>query len=156
MKKSILILMLALTSMSFSQKIEKHKTLFKYEFIQNGYSLSFGDVVSALSNNKEAYNLAKSAKNSYTLSQIIGTAGGFLIGWPLGTALGGGKPNWTLAGIGAGLVVVSIPIEISSDKKINKALEIYNAEFSETSMRNFKPSYRFIANNNGIGIAMNF
>ena len=156
MKKSILILMLALTSMSFSQKIEKHKTLFKYEFIQNGYSLCFGEVVNALNNNAEAYQLAKSAKSNYVLSQIISGAGGFLIGWPLGTALAGGKPNWTLAGIGAGLVVVSIPIEISSDKKINKALEIYNAEFSETSMRNFKPSYRFIANNNGIGIAMNF
>ena len=148
--------MLVLTSLSFSQKIEKHKTLLKYEFTQNGYPMSFGDVVRALENNPKAYQLAKSAKNSYILSQIIGTAGGFLIGWPIGSALAGDKPNWTLAAIGAGLVVISIPIEISSDKKINKALNIYNADFSETSMRNFKPSYRIILNNKGIGLAMNF
>lgn len=30
---------------------------------------------------------------------ILSYAGGFMIGWPIGTAIGGGKPAWALAGI---------------------------------------------------------
>ena len=44
-----------------------------------------------------------------TLAQYSVLRGGFLIGWPLGTALAGGDPNWTLAAIGAGCVAIAIP-----------------------------------------------
>ena len=156
MKRTILILVLALTSLSFGQKIEMEKVFGGYKFTQNEKQLSFGEVVNALNNNAEAYQLAKSAKSNYVLSQIISGAGGFLIGWPLGTALAGGKPNWTLAGIGAGLVVVSIPITSGANKKIKKAVDIYNAGFGETSMYHFKPQYHLVFNDKGFGIAMRF
>ncbi len=149
--------MLAVSSLSFAQKIERHKTFFKYEFTQNGSLMSFGDVVRALNNNTEAYQLAKSARSNYILSQIIGSTGGFLIGWPLGTALSGDKPNWTLLGIGAGLVVISIPIEISSNKKIKKALNIYNAGLDKkTTLNYFKPQYHLVFNDKGFGLALRF
>ncbi len=35
---------------------------------------------------------------------------------PIETALGNGKANWTLAGIGAGLATISIPISAKANK----------------------------------------
>ena len=58
---------------------------------------------------------------------ILSYAGGFMIGWPIGTAIGGGKPAWALAGIGGGLVAVAIPLSISSNKKMETAVRQYNA-----------------------------
>ena len=53
-----------------------------------------------------------------------------MIGWPIGTAIGGGKPNWVLAGIGAGLIVIDIPLVKSAEKKLKKAVDTYNSGLS--------------------------
>ena len=59
--------------------------------------------------NEQAYKLIKSAQSTYTWGKcIFSYAGGFMIGYPLGTALGGGEPNWAMANIGAGLKAASI------------------------------------------------
>lgn len=153
MKKILLILFLSLVSIGFAQKIERHKSFFKYEFIQNDVPMSFGGVVRALENNPEAYQLAKSARNLYITSEYIGFAGGFAIGWGITTEE---KTNWKLIGIGAGLIAVSIPFEMISDKKIKKALSIYNSGLNETLRYYFKPQYHLIFNDKGLGIAMRF
>jgi hypothetical protein len=57
---------------------------------------------------------------------IFGLPGGFLIGWPLGTAAAGGKPNWVLAGIGAGLTVVSMTFSGAYSKHARNAVNLYN------------------------------
>jgi hypothetical protein len=44
--------------------------------------------------NQEAYNEFKKAKSSYDAVQVVGFVGGFLIEWPVGTALRGGDPQW--------------------------------------------------------------
>ena len=48
--------------------------------------------------------------------QLLGGIGGFLVGWTLGTALGGGDPDWTVAGVGAGFIALSIPFAIKVKK----------------------------------------
>lgn len=74
----------------------------------------------------EAYALMRKAKTNYDVASVFSFAGGFLIGWPIGTAIGGGEPNWTLAGIGAGLVVISIPFSSAYGKHAKHAVRIYN------------------------------
>jgi len=156
MKKAILtFIIVVLTTAGFSQKINIEKTFGGYKFTQNGKNIKFSQLDNIMKSDAQAYALAKSAKSSYMLAQIIGGVGGFMVGWPLGTAIGGGKPNWTLAGIGAGLIVVSIPISSSANKKMKKAVNKYNASLTETSYH-FKPSFYIVSNTNGIGLSINF
>ncbi len=108
-----------------------------------------------MKNDQEAYALAKSAKSNYIASQVVGGIGGFVVGWNLGTAIGGGKPNWTIAGMGAALIIVSIPITSNSIKKMKKAVDHYNSSLTST-VYHFRPTYSIVSNGNGIGLSMSF
>lgn len=79
-----------------------------------------------------------------------------MVGSFIGTAIGGGDANWTLAGIGAGLVILGIPISSSANKKTKQAVELYNSSLNSTSFYETKPTLKIIANGNGIGLSMNF
>lgn len=96
-------------------------------FFQNGQKLRPGELLKITQINPEAYKEMKKAKSGFDVATIFGSIGGFLIGWPLGTALAGGDPNWALAGIGAGLVVVAIPFNSSYVKHAKNSVRIYNA-----------------------------
>ena len=110
----------------------------------------------AMKSNSEALKLMKKAKSNYNFGLILGGLGGGLIGYPIGTSLGGGDPNWTLAGVGAALVIISIPINTSINKNTQQAIELYNSSLDTTSFYNFKPEFTIIGNTNGIGISMSF
>ena len=158
MKKTILTLIFALATMTLcnAQKIEMEKVFGGYKYTQNGNQMTMKDLVKTMESNQQAFDLIKKAQSNNTLASIIGFAGGGLIGWPLGTAIGGGDANWTLAGIGAGLVAIGIPISSSANKKAKQAVELYNSSLNSTSFYEFKPEFKVIANGNGIGLLMNF
>lgn len=109
-----------------------------------------------MESNQEAYQLMKSAKSNYDLSMILGMAGGFMVGWPLGTSLGGGDPNWTLAAVGAGLIVISIPLSSKSIKTAKEAASKYNSGLQTISQRNYKPQLEFASMKTGIGFRLTF
>jgi len=158
MNKTILTLIFALATMTFcnAQKIEMEKIFGGYKYTQNGNQMTMKNLVKTMESNKQAFDLIKKAQSNNTLASIIGFAGGGLIGWPIGTAIGGGDANWTLAGIGAGLVAIGIPISSSANKKTKQAVELYNSSLNSTSFYEFKPEFKVIANGNGIGLSMNF
>ena len=158
MKKTILTLIFALTIITFcnAQKIEMKKVFGGYVYSQNGDKMTMSDLVNVMESNSEALNFMKKAKSNNVLVSILGGAGGALIGWPIGTAIGGGDANWTLAGIGASLVVISIPISSNVNKNAKKAVELYNSTLKSTVYNDFKPEFNIIANGNGIGLLINF
>lgn len=158
MRKTILTLFFALTTMTFcnAQKIEMKKVFGGYKYTQNENLLTMTDLVNIMESNKLAFDLIKQAKSKNTLANIFGTIGGGLIGWPIGTAIGGGDANWTLAGIGAGLVAIGIPISSNANKKARQATELYNASLNSTSLYEFQPEFKVVANGNGIGLSMSF
>ncbi|MFN4246647.1 MAG: hypothetical protein ACK4EY_02930 [Flavipsychrobacter sp.] len=82
-------------------------------------------------------------------AQILGGIGGGLIGWPVGTYIGGGDPEWTLAAIGGGLVAIAVPLALIDDHR-NKGGG-YRAH-------NAGPKGQYdiclVSNKNGIGIAL--
>ena len=140
MKKTLLLtfVMLTISTINFAQEainitpnqtdsIELKKIFGGYQFYQNDKLLKFKQLDNLIKSNNEAYDQFKSSKSSRTIATILGYAGGFMIGWPLGTAIAGGKPNWVIAGAGAGLTAISIPISINSNKKLKKAVSIYNS-----------------------------
>ncbi len=135
--------------------ISMKKVFGGYQFYQGSTQLNMNQLVSAMEPNEDAYKQIKSAQSTNTLATIIGGVGGFMIGWPIGTALGGGEPNWTMAGIGAGLAVVSIPISQKFNKQAKSAVDIYNNGLNTSSLEN-KNELKLFAVGTGIGLVFKF
>lgn len=63
----------------------------------------------------------RSCTNVLTITgNVFAFVGGGLIGWPVGTLIGGGEPEWILAGIGAGCIAIGIPLAIIGTKRCNR------------------------------------
>lgn len=60
-----------------------------------------------------------------------------------------------MAGVGAALIVASIPIVKGFNKKAKKAVELYSAETSFTAYH-FNPSFNFNIKGTSVGLTMNF
>ena len=161
MKRIAIIMTLLTVACSFTygqtstDSISMKKVFGGYQFYQGDKRLNMNQLVKAMKPNEKAYKEIKSAQSTYTLSTIVGFAGGFMVGWPIGTAIGGGEPNWTMAGIGAGLIVVSIPITQSFNKKAKQAVETYNGGLQTSSFWD-KNELKLSLTGNGIGLTLNF
>jgi hypothetical protein len=158
MKKALYTLILTIAAMSIgnSQEIHMEKVFGGYKYTQNGQLLRMGQMVKIMKPNEEAFKLVKKARTNNTVAGIFGGAGGALIGWPLGTALGGGDPEWGMAAIGAGLIVVGIPFATAANKNAKQAVALYNASLNSNTSSNFEPQFQLISSSNGIGISMTF
>ena len=126
-----------------------------YQFYQGNTRLNMNQLVNIMKPNERAWQLAKKAQSTNTLGTITGFAGGALIGWPLGTALAGGDPEWLMAGIGAGLIVVAIPLSQKFNKQVKQAVDVYNAPLRESSFWD-KRELKFSVTGNGAGLVFNF
>jgi len=139
MIKKLILSLLGLTiSLSiFSQNQTDSIKIFKifggYRFENKENVLTYNDMLDMMKDNPEAYQLMNKAKSTAGFANIMACAGGFMIGWPLGTALGGGKPNWTLAGVGCGLLIVTIPIISSSNQNALIAIKKHNSSIKKLS-----------------------
>lgn len=161
MKKVIIILalvvaMLPVMGQTNGQIVMDYSGWSGATFAHNGESLKLNQVLEVMKPNPEAYKLMRSAKSSYDFSSFLGFTGGALIGWPLGTAVGGGDPNWALAGIGAGLILVAIPITSGFKKKASEAVSAFNQGSTSASLNNYKSRLEFASGKNGIGFRLSF
>jgi hypothetical protein len=139
-----------------AQKIDIKKSWGTNICSMEGKKLKMSELVSLMKDNSKSFELVKKAKSNFVFSSILGFSGGALIGWPLGTAAGGGDPNWTLAGIGAGLAAISIPINNKYNRNIKAAVENYNSELAATSHYQFQPKLELKPTFNGLGMALIF
>jgi len=160
MKKIFLLVLIISTGLSdsFAQStdsIEMVKVFGGYRFYQKEKRLSMRELVQIMQPNEQASKYIHSAQSNTTLATIIGAIGGALIGWPVGTALGGGDPNWTLAGVGAGLVVVSIPFSSKANKQAKLAVGEFNSAYRKSSFLK-KLQFNFGISGNSIGIRAHF
>ena len=161
MKRIAIIISLLVVTFSFTfgqtstDSIAMKKVFGGYQFYQGEKILRMNQLVKAMEPNEQAYKQIKSAQSTYTLASIVGFAGGFMVGWPIGTAISGGEPNWTMAGIGAGLIVVSIPISNSFNKKAKLAVDTYNGGLQTSSFWD-KNELKLSMTGNGIGLTLNF
>ena len=161
MKKIAVVIILLSVACTFTfgqaatDSISMKKVFGGYQFYQGEKKLNMNRLVKAMKPNEQAYKEIKSAQSTYTLASIVGFAGGFMVGWPLGTAIGGGEPNWTMAGIGAGLIVVSIPLTQSFNKKARQAVESFNGGLPASAFWD-KNELRFTMSENGLGLTFRF
>ena len=78
-----------------------------------------------------------------------------MVGWQIGAALGGGDPNWALAGIGAGLIVVYIPISQKFNKQAKTAVDTFNGGLKTSSFWD-NNELGIGLTGNGVGLSLRF
>ena len=71
-------------------KVEKR---FGTVFTQNGKVLKPRQLLEITHNNPEAFKSMQLAKKNYDAGAVFSFVGGFMVGWPCGTALAGGDPG---------------------------------------------------------------
>ena len=161
MKRITTIISLLTIAFSFTfgqistDSISMKKVFGGYQFYQGDKILNMSQLVKTIEPNEQAYKQIKSARSTYTMAMILSYAGGFMVGWPIGTALGGGEPNWTMAGIGAGLVAITIPISQNFNKKAKLAVDTYNGKLQTSSFLD-KNELKLSFTGNGIGLTLKF
>jgi hypothetical protein len=156
MKKLISLFILGV-SISFVTNAQSPVTYEKgfggYKFSQNGKAITPKIMSDIYKEVPAAATLMNKAKVNYNFAMVLGYAGGFLVGYPLGSALGGGEPEWALAGIGAGLIILAIPINKTFTKNAIKATDIYN---NRTSTETTSYNINIGPTNYGYGLTFNF
>ncbi len=103
------------------------------KFYLDGELLKPKEVLNLMEHDVEALNEFKKAKSNADAGNVLGFIGGVMIGWPLGTALAGGDPQWGLAAGGAVVLVATIPLSISFKKHATTATNLYNRNTSNVS-----------------------
>ena len=161
MTKSILlalmgiIMSVSMFSQTTNDSIKVTKMFGGYKFEQNGKTLTYSKMLEQMQSNPEAYNYMKKASDNVGLATVFSYAGGFLLGWPIGTAMGGGKPNWSLAGVGGALLCITIPISSSINKNAAKAVALYNGgQKSQTPNTSLDMKFKMKAD--GLAFVVNF
>ncbi|MEQ8702267.1 MAG: hypothetical protein RIC19_00015 [Phaeodactylibacter sp.] len=140
-----------------SDTIAIQKTFGGYQFYQDGKALTLSKLSYTLKSNSQAYQELQAAKTSYAAAVVVSCAGGFLVGWPIGTAFGEGEPNWTLAGIGAGMIAISFPINKGFKKRAKQAVDIYNnGQLPDKSPEKKPGKLNVSLNGNGAGLIFRF
>ena len=125
------ILML-FASLSFAQNQTDSITVKKKGvYLQNGKILKPKELLEITKNNPEAYALMKKAQTNYAFANVFSFTGGFMIGWQLGSLIGGGEANWGVAGAGAGTILIAIPFSSAYIKHSQNAVDLYNADLSK-------------------------
>jgi hypothetical protein len=138
-----------------NDSITMKKVFGGYQFYQGEQRLNMNQLVNTMKANEQAYKQIKSAQSTYTMAMIFSYAGGFMVGWPLGTAIGGGEPNWAIAGVGAGLLVIAIPVSQSFNKKAKQAVGTFNGGLQTSSFWD-KNELKLTMTGSGIGLTLNF
>lgn len=134
------------------QDLRMEKEFGGFKFYNGQQALKLGEVQELMKSNEAAYKEIKKARGNFVMSNVLAFAGGALIGWPVGTALGGGDPQWGLAGAGAGLVLIAIPLSIGFKNHATKAVDLYNA--GETNAR--QPSLSIFPTGTGMKLVFKF
>jgi hypothetical protein len=94
---------------------------------QRSAPLDQKDMVDKLGERPATKADVEAARTYATIGMIFGAVGGALIGWPIGAAAAGqSNPHWVLAGVGAGVVAVSIPFSIGASGRISDAVKTHN------------------------------
>lgn len=103
--------------------------------------------------NPMAYRAMKRAKTNYNVGCVFAYAGGFLVGWSLGSLISKGEIDWRIGGAGAGLIGLSIPFSIGQNRHTKKAVQLFN-DAAKTSTCRIHFNINCTANK--LGFAANF
>lgn len=171
MKKILFIAALSTTAIVYAQ----HDTIVlgttnREFFIKGDQKYRFSEYKKVFTNPEALAYMRKSNTNG-TVAQVFGALGGAFMGYGLAqelffkkqTAYHNGvayeikrRGGWGIAGIGLGMVGVSIPFAIGAGKNMKKAIRTQNDADAQSTAETPKTSYRLDVNGNGVGLTYNF
>ncbi len=157
MNKAIFLLACFLSQTSIAQnngEITMKKDFWGFHFYQDGKQLySTKEVLLTMQPNQQAFEEFAKARSNYNASIFFSVVGGFMIGWPIGQSIGGGRdPQWGLVAGGAVLAIVGLSFEATFNKRATKALSIYN----DHPMKQNSPKLFFSLNGSGAQLSLKF
>lgn len=127
MKKALMcLLVVLLIHEATAQKVTMYKTFGGVRFEYDSTTVSPRQVSEILSIDPVAAAEFRKARTNSGAAGVFGFAGGFLLAFPLGTAVAGGDPEWGLAAGGAALVLASLPFNRAFKLRATTALDHYN------------------------------
>ena len=121
-------------------------------FVLHGKRLTPRQLSMATRGNPATHAEMKIARSNHTMGSILGFTGGFLAGYQLGTLIRGGQPNWVVAGVGAGLIGLSLPLSAGYTKHARQAVRIYNAGLRATHVPRVDVRAGFACNQVRLGV----
>ena len=74
----------------------------------------------------EAKKYGRKANTNFWTYYSLSYIGGAVIGWPIGTAIGGGNPDWNLALAGGGFILISIPFAVKANNYYLLSAKLFN------------------------------
>src|SRR5687767_13798198 len=80
--------------LNWERPIETEHTLFGTMYRQEGKNLDRDEMANQLKIHPASQETMKGWSTVNGFALVTSGVGGFLIGWPIGTSLGGGTPNW--------------------------------------------------------------
>ncbi len=164
MKKALfLILVMTFANIAFTQEVqdfegddEQKITINENSYYKHGIKLTYEQLKLAVFKNEESRALMSKAKSDASIASVFGYLGGFCIGYPLGQAIGGHEEvKWGVAGVGAGLLLIAIPIATGANKKVKKAVKIYNKSLDESSDER-EVALELAPTQHGVGLVFRF
>lgn len=129
---SLLLICFVKAHSQSADTIEIRKS-FGTKYMQKGKVLKPRQLVEIMKTNSEALAEMRKAKSNFDAGSVIGAVGGFMVGWELGTSLGGRDADWGVAGAGAGLIVVSLLFNGSYNSHAKAAIHLYNSDLKKSA-----------------------
>ncbi len=130
-----------------------------YQYFKGDKQLTIDELAFAVRSNDEAYQMVRSAQSNQSFAMVLGYVGGFMIGWPIGTAIGGGEPNWLVAGFGVVVTTLGFTAASGAEKKVKQAVDLYNEGLGTISLNDPRRSpteLRFSLSEYGVGLTLKF
>ncbi|MBR6082199.1 MAG: hypothetical protein IKP62_04660 [Salinivirgaceae bacterium] len=160
MKKSLLSILLCLFSLASlcqqSDSIVIVKAFDVLTYSGAGGVHKLNDLPQMVAANPEAVKYADKACTNNTFALVFIYAGGFLIGWPLGTYASGGDAEWGLLAVGAGSFTAGLIFKKVADKNARRAVDIYNSGARIPESTSFNSELGIGLTGNGVGLTLRF
>jgi hypothetical protein len=136
--------------------IEIIKKSIGYQYKYKGENLTLSQITTILEKNPTTVEFSKSVKSSSGLINVLGFAGGFCMGYGLAPLFYGRQPNLSLAGIGCGIIAVTIPITRSAENKLKRGVDIYNSNSTQAMVTLDQYEIKLAMIPNGMGVVIQF
>ena len=150
--KKVVLVFLAGIAVSVSVSAQSELTYNK-GVCQNGTKVKPVQIREIMSGNIDALQQYNSGRSLSVTGQVIAYPCAFLLGFDLGTRLGGGKGNGTVLGIGAAGTLIGLIMSSSGEKKIKKSVSLYNSNANNGSV-SYQIDFGFTPTS--IGFSMQF
>jgi hypothetical protein len=124
-----------------------------------GEKISIGKAINIAEKNAAVIKKLKIARTNRTIGTIIAHPGAFAFGYVLGQTIANNpanrKPNWTVGGVGAGLMVGGMILQGIGNKKLKEAVHLYNSTLVNNS-KTIAPELNLVYSENGLGVSVRF